>query len=374
VTIDWGGWLVLQSFFNDGGTNSADLPQRAAGQRSEIATGMQVRQSRLRAVLGLPGGGLLGDAKLKGLVEIDFMGGGVGGDNSLPLTRLRHAWVSATWKELGNLTLTVGQTWGIYSGPYFATSLGHLAVPRFAGAGFLFRRAPQVRLSGDVGGAVGFQWAAGLLAPMDKNTAGTAVASGAGVGERSGLPDVEARAALVYRPGKKNMVEVGLSGHFGQDRYLVTAANLNQTVASSGTALDLKLDLPYVTVLGAGFAGKNLDVFNTIAPGVRLGAGTPPASAEAIRTKGAWGQAQVNVFTGVQLLVGGGIETPNTDDLPVAGTVVRKNGQVSAGVVVNLTPKWRCALEQTHYVTTYNDAAQNRFVANQTELSTLYAF
>ena len=66
------------------------------------------------------------------------------------------------------------------------------------------------------------------------------------------------------------------------------------------------------------------------------------------------------------------IPTPN--DLALSATVVRKNGQVSAGVVVNLTPKWRCALEQTHYVTTYNDAAQNRFVANQTELSTLYAF
>jgi hypothetical protein len=340
---------------------------------------MQVRQSRVRAVLGLPGGGLLGDAKLKGLVEIDFMGGSVGGDASLPLLRLRHAWAAATWKDLGNLTLTVGQTWGVFTGPYFAASLGHLALPRFAGAGFLYRRAPQLRLAGDLGDEFGVKWDAALLAPMDKGTVPAAnVPSTAGVGERSGIPDVEARVAVVYRPEKKNMVEVGLSAHYGQDKYVVTGP-ANKTIPSQGFALDYKVDVPYVTLVGSAFTGKNIDVWATVGAGVNVGAGAPPASAAAIETKGGWAQLQVTPIPGWQLLLGGGMEKPTRGDLPVDATttnpsVVKENQQLSAGVIVNLAPKWRCALELTEYKTTYNTATPVKYTANQVELSTLYAF
>jgi hypothetical protein len=379
VTVDIGGWLVRNSFYNSGNTSApADLPARAAsGLPGEHAVGMQVRQSRVRAVLGLPGGGLLGDAKLKGLVEIDFMGGSVGGDASLPLLRLRHAWVAATWKDLGNLTLTLGQTWGVFTGPYFAASIGHLALPRFAGAGFLYRRSPQIRLSGDLGGEVAVKWDAALLAPMDKavtNAPNAApVPSGAGVGERSGLPDVEARVAVVYRPAKKNMFELGVSGHYGEDKY-VLAGNVNKTVASQGLAVDFKLDVAMVTLVGAAFSGDNIDVWATVGPGVKVGAGTPPASADAIATKGGWAQLQVTPVAGLQLLLGGGIETPKAADLAVGASVVKENQQLSGGVVVNLAPKWRCALEYTEYKTTYNEATPVKVSANQVELSTLYAF
>jgi hypothetical protein len=375
LTVDIGGWLVFNSFFNSGNTSApADLPARAtAGLPGEHAVGMQVRQSRLRAVLGLPGGGLLGDAKLKGLVELDFMGGSVGGDASLPLVRLRHAWAAATWKDLGNLTLTVGQTWGVFTGPNFATSLGHLALPRFAGAGFLYRRAPQLRLSGDLGGAVGVKWDAALLAPMDKATVGAAVPSGAGVGERSGLPDVEARVAVVYRPEKKNMFELGVSGHYGEDKYLVTG-NLNKTVPSQGFAVDFKLDVSMVTLVGGAFSGENIDVWATVTPGVRPGAGTPPATVDAIATKGGWAQLQVTPVAGWQLLLGGGMEKPTVGDLPVSATTVKENQQLSAGLVVNVAPKWKAALEFTEYKTTYNDTTPVKQTANQVELSTLYAF
>jgi len=376
VTVDIGGWMVFNSYFNWGGSNAVDLPQRAAALRDELAAGMQVRQSRVRANLGLPGGGLLGDAKLKGLVEVDFMGGSVNGDQSLTIVRFRHGWVSATWAELGNLTLTVGQTWGIYTGPYFAQSLGHLAVPRFAGAGFLFRRAPQVRLSGDLGGDLGVLWAVGALAPMDKATAPAPVTSAASVGERSGMPDLEGRAAWVWRPGRKNVAEVGVSFHLGQDKYLLNAGttNDNKVIHSSGLAVDAKLDVAGVTLLGAAFQGRDLDILNTAGAGVKTTttAGVVTA-AEAIETRGVWGQLQYQATPALQLLAGGGLERPTPGQLPAGATVVKRNGQVSGGVVVNLTPKWRCAAEVTHYVTTYN-AADSRYELTQAELSTLYAF
>jgi hypothetical protein len=210
------------------------------------------------------------------------------------------------------------------------------------------------------------------------------VASNAGVGERSGLPDAEGRVALVYREGKKQLVEVAVSGHYGQDRYALTTNTggtitifRNRTVDSSGVAVDAKIDLPMVTLLGAAFQGKNLDILNS-SPGVRsfttgTGAAQTLDNVDAIRTQGYWAQLQFTPVAGLQLLAGGGMETPKSKDLAPGASVMRKNGQWSAGAVVNLTSKWKASLEFTHYVTNYN-AAGARFMLDQAELSTLYAF
>jgi hypothetical protein len=377
LTIDLGGWAQWNAFETWGGANANDLIRTAGPQRSERTFGMSVRQSRFRANLGLPSDGLLGGAKLKGLVEMDFVGGYANGDESLPIARLRHYWVSATWKDLGNLSLLVGQTWGIFEGPYFAASLAHLAVPRFAGAGFLFRRAPQVRVSGDMGDELNLAFQAALMAPMDRNIAAAGTAN-LSVGERSGLPDVEARVAATYRPNRKNMLEVALSAHAGRETYALTgtAGAPNGSVDSWGGAVDFKLDIPMLTVLCAGFAGKNLDVLNTAGNGVTIGTGgTPvgPVSVTGVTTKGAWVQAQVTLVPGLQLLGGGGIEAPERKDLPATG-VVWRNGQLSGGAVFNLTSKWKASAEYTHYVTRYVEPTNNRYVANQLEIGTLYAF
>jgi len=68
------------------------------------------------------------------------------------------------------------------------------------------------------------------------------------------------------------------------------------------------------------------------------------------------------------------MEKPKVADLAVGAAVVKENQQLSGGVVVNLAPKWRCALEYTEYKTTYNDVTPVKSTASQVELSTLYAF
>ena len=103
LTIDTSGWLILNTYANSGALNANDLPRYAkAGPSDEEALGMGVRQSRLRLNIGIPTDELLLNAKLKALVELDFMGGNAVGsdDPSLPLVRLRHAWVSAAWPRL----------------------------------------------------------------------------------------------------------------------------------------------------------------------------------------------------------------------------------------------------------------------------------
>jgi hypothetical protein len=208
ITFEPGGWLVLNGWADFGALNASDLPRFALRARGEQATGAAVRQSRLRLGIGLPSdAGLLGGATFKAFLEGDFVGGYVSGDESAPLPRLRHAWVSATWKALGNLSVLAGQTTDVFHGTVAALSISHLATPRFAGAGYVYRRAPQVRVQGEVGKELALAYQLGLLSAADKTTQ---TASATGVGYRSFAPDVEGRAAVLYRGALPAKAELGL--------------------------------------------------------------------------------------------------------------------------------------------------------------------
>jgi hypothetical protein len=383
-TIDFGGWLVLNGYYDVGGLNAADLARFAIpAPADERALTAGVRQSRLRMNFAGPADGLFGGAKLKGLVEVDFMAGYSGSDPSMPIIRLRHAWLAATWKDLGNLTFTVGQNWGLFTGPWAPVSLGHLAVPRLGGAGYLYRRAPQIRLSGDMGGELAVIWAVAAMAPNDKTAVATSAPDGVTgvlVGERSAVPDVEGRIAIAYRGALK--AEVGVSGHWGQEKYWLATPADDFWVDSTGGAVDARIEVGPVTIIGGGFKGKNLDVWNSIAPGVILNAAAATATdLWAVDTKGLWAQLQITPVKGFQLVASAGTEQPDRGDLgnaTIAGagtttfSVPYKNTQGSAGVIVNLTSRWRAGFEFTRYWTWAVNGTDA--TANQMELSTLFAF
>lgn len=378
LTLETSGWLLLNSYGNDGAFEAADLPRFAVARplEGQSGVGAAVRQSRLRMNLGIPSDGILGGAKLRGFVEGDFMGGR-GGDVSTVIPRLRHAYVAASWAHLGNLTLTVGQTWGVAPGPYFASSLSHLAIPRFGGAGFLYRRAPQVRVSGDVmSGAGGLNYAIALLTPTDV------------AGERADRGNVEARVAGVYKRAGKTVADVGVWSHFGQEKYAV--AGVKRTLDARGYGVDAKVEVPYLQLLGGVFTGQNLDVLNSLA-GFEATGGTQTANLgtafvpgvqpvgtndlRSIETQGAWAQAIVTPMKGLQLLAGAGMEDPKDAHLTAstAGRISR-NRQLSGGSILNLTSKWRVSLEYTRYVTdVIKPAGKDVISSNQVELSTLLA-
>ncbi len=387
VTMELGGWLAWSVFATVGGLDSNELPRAAVPPSTEQTLGMTVRQSRLRAALGLPSDGLLAGVALAGLVEVDVMGGSASGDQSLPLVRLRHGWVSASFPELASFSVLVGQGWGVVGGPSVPVSLAHLAVPRFSGAGHLYRRAPQLRASAEVGGALSLQAQAALLAPIDRATSPAATAAApdrpppTSVGERSGLPDVEARLALRWQPAGARRLEAGLSGHVGRERWRLAGAagDVDATVDSYAGALDLRFDLPWLTVHGGAFYGKNLDVLSTLSAGVTLslnGAGSPIA-ATGVEAYGGWAQAVVRPLPYLSLLAGGGLEAANRSDLPAnpaPGTVARRNLQVSGGALIDLTSRWQAGVEYTTYLTRYVGAVDRDLTSGQLEVATRYAF
>ena len=373
VTFDFGAWIILNGWADVGALNAADLPRTALPGRSEQALGGSVRQSRLRATIGVPNdGGLVGGAVLKAFVETDFAGGYASADDAAPLLRLRHGYVQATWKDLGNLSVLAGQTADIFHGSVAAASLAHLATPRFAGAGYLYRRAPQLRIQGDLGKDVALAYQVGAISAADKATSTQPGAAATGVGYRSFAPDAEARVAFLYRAAGPLKAELGVGGRYGEEKWILGtgATAYSHVVKSQGVAADLKVEAGFVTVVGGAFAGENLDVANSLAPGV-LTAGTAPAftSVKSVPTKGAWGQLQVRPLKPLLLLAGAGVETPRKKYLSTAVTSVYRNVELSAGVLVDLTSRWRVGLEGTRYVSYTVDGKIAR--SDQLELSSL---
>lgn len=398
VTFDASGTLIMNGFANRGDLDARELPRWALdnGAADQRAFGMSARQSRLRAAIGIPTDGFLGGATLKGLVEADFAGDAKSSDNVIP--RLRHYYVSSTWKDLSNLSLLVGQTWGVAGGAYFTESLAHWVLPRFAGAGFAFRRSPQVRVSADVPapGPVAFSVMAAALTPGDSGSAFSGSA-----GNTSAFPNLEARVSGAYKENGKPLAEVGLWTHYGREKYEIAAVApvtyaQDAVAKSQAFGADVRVTLPYVTLVGHAFTGQNLDVLFSLAgvsaasgsttTGVLLDNTTDPAHPKYIgmKTKGAFAQAVVTPMKGVQVLAGFGMENPDDSTLKlpaattVADNVITRNTQYSAGTIVSLTSKWRVSFEATRYLTQVSrpGAPDNRDVlpATQFEMGSVVSF
>ncbi len=411
TTFEPGAWLVLGGFQNSGAFDGRELPRfvlpLADATVDQKQEGWLVRQSRLRFGVTVPTDNYLAGALLKGLIEVDFMGGtptagtaGTAGYTSTAsaatvdptIIRMRHVYFSASWKQMNNLTLTVGQTWGPAMTLNFAQSLAHLAVPRFGGAGFLYRRAPQVRLSGDVpAGPVTLALSGAVVSPGDLASA----ASGS-AGNESAVPNFEGRvAAKVGAQGVVKGAELGFGIHYGSERYLTSAASVKDVTASSQLyALDGKLDFGIVNLIGGIWQGQNLDVYNSIAGQAAATAGTDvpgrlgvlfdttnpnDPKAYEIKSQGAYLQLGVVPAKAITLVAGAGFENPDdkTLHLPAATTpgtgYILRNTQYSAAVIWAVTSKWKVSFEATRFLTQYQAtaAASDILTGNQFQVGSL---
>jgi hypothetical protein len=411
VTFDVSGWLILNGFFNRGDLDARETSRYARLNDPDLDQrqfGMAARQSRIRAAVGVPADGLLAGATLKGLLEADFGGTAASADTVMP--RMRHYFVSSTWKNMSNFSLLVGQTWGVASNTYFPESNAHYLVPRFGGAGFLYRRAPQVRASVDVpvSGPLALAVTAAALTPGDgtvgANLPATAnTATNQSVGNDAAFPNLEARVAAKYSQNGKPVVEAGLWTHYGREKYDSNVTGLTDvTAASSGFGLDVRLTFPYVQVLGQVFTGENLDVLASIAGTQVSGyAANPDAAffktgvvidntdpsnpkAKGMKTQGGFLQLVMSPVKRVQILLGAGMENPDDATLkldgagPVPDGYITRNTQYSAGTIIALSNRWKVSLEATRYLTTVSDAAgengRDVLPATQFEVGSLVSF
>ncbi|HET8542016.1 MAG TPA: hypothetical protein VFL83_19220 [Anaeromyxobacter sp.] len=396
VQLDPGAWLVMSGFNNAGAFDARELPRFVFPEAQNVdqkASGWAVRQSRLRFGLTVPTDAYLAGSSIKGLVEVDFMGGSpsaVGSNATVDpqIIRLRHVYFAANWKQASNLTLTVGQTWGVAFTTNFAQSLANLALPRFGGGGFLFRRAPQLRLAADVpAGPVTLAIAGGVLSPGD-----LASQASSSAGNESAVPNFEGRvAAKVGAMGPVKSFELGLGVHYGQERYQTAATSVADVTATSQLfALDGKIDFGIVNLIGGIWQGQNLDVYNSIAGLTNVSGSTSqgvlidtsvaadPKTFE-METQGVYLQLGVVPVKGLTLLLGGGFENPKDSTLKLptsttwAANTIFRNTQYNAAVIWSVSSRWRVSLEATRFITLQGLAsgASDTLTGNQFQVGSI---
>jgi len=361
LTVTPYGFVQLTADFNQGifDNGGGDVQYPGVVALNETATTtrsflMHARNSRFGVRLGLPTAPF--GAKLGAVFEVDFRGGFGGATNVSfyqPLMRLRLAYGTATFKvgDAYNVTLLAGQEYGLVT-PLFATSAAYTGDPIFWKAGNTWHRTPQIRLSGESTGQIGILWQAAVLSPLD-NASGSETLF-VGPGNRSRRPDLEGRIAANMKSGKTKVIEVGVGGHLGWERYSTSAAvSPTEDLRSEMVGVDAQINLPIVSFKGEAWRGSNIEDYFTVGGGV---AGNGTDGVRSLRTRGMWGQLVLQPVALVQVTAGAGVEEPEGDDLsPTAG--IHRNRQLMGGVIVNPSKNWKAAVEVTKTLTLHGTAA-----------------
>ena len=203
----------------------------------------------------------LGDAKVKGKIEVDFYNNGlVGQSESRQALRMRHAYLTLGWTDL---TLLAGQTSDIIS-PFWPIVNSDLVM---WGAGNLGDRRPQFRLTWDPSlgpGELVIGSEIGLSGADDNQDIDPAGSTGAGYrdGETSGLPTFQERVAYRFPlwKEKKQSLEFGLWAHHAWEE---TDAKFQGDDEFQSSAYGADLMVPIYEDLfwfkGEIWTGKNID-------------------------------------------------------------------------------------------------------------------
>jgi hypothetical protein len=385
------GFVLLNAFYDMDTFTTRDYPGQVSATDEGEAYLMSARQSRFGVRLAGKDSAVTG-ADLSGVIEFDFKAGHVAtsstctepdADPATPpvctitgantastgwyngLMRLRLASATATWKSGTNtFAILFGQDYGLVN-PLFAESLAWVADPLFWQAGNLWRRSPQIRLTwGGKFGDMGLQIQGAVLSPADA----TAPVD-FGAGNKSGVPDLEARAAFSAKFGDMNGT-IGVGYHTEQREYQVAGTDdVQDDITTDVLGVDVDLNLTkYLQVKGEYYTGSGADdTYFGIAPSVAGAAG----DRDTVDTDGFWVQALVKPSPVFTLTAGYG--EANADEDVVTGAAQRKeNTQLAFGAIVNAGKAWRFGVEFIQVETTYGNDAD--FDGSQIAVSSMLRF
>jgi hypothetical protein len=285
------GMLLVNAFINSRQNGGSDYPTAASlgvgGDRAEATA----RQS----ILGLEYHGpqtFLG-GKVHGSLFMDFYQG------AAPLqdwVRLRTGVIQLDWATRG---IKVGIDKPIFN-PREADSLAQVGVGPLTGAGNLWLWMPQLRLEQDVslGASSGVRAQVGAVQTHETNPYGPAVS---GVKIETVRPGAEGRMELWHKLDDVRRLEFAAGFHAS-----TTHAN-GYSIPSNLVSLDWFFN-PWrrLEFSGAFFTGQNVSNLGTGA--VNQGYYVMANSAEAIHSRGGWGQFTIHtarrldfhLFTGLQ--------------------------------------------------------------------------
>ena len=361
VTLTPYGFLLLNTFWSAGpmatpdSAYSARLPA-AGGEGGAFL--MAARASRIGFRLSNLDTGFLG-ATASGVLEGDFIGGYLPNAQptawQAPLFRLRLANVALDWKtHYGNWSVLLGQDYGLM-GPVFAYTLAYPPFPVFTQSGKIFRRTPQARLTySRQMGAFGLQLAGAALNPAVLAPDATPVVN-FGPGNKSRVPDLEARLGLTAEVAKDMNAAVNFAYLSGWRRYYYDPAtgpsHMDKRATIFGVSLVTNVT-KFFEFRGEWYQNKGAeDGENGGFPGV-VGAASP-ATLTLLKTTGWWFQSILKPIPEVWLAFGHGIAKADAGPQPAGARY--QNELNHAMVLLNASKNMKFSAEVAS-ATTYTSA------------------
>ena len=303
VSLEFTGRALMHVVRNDARTNNVDVPVFArpdSGTGPQGGLAMTIRQTTLGlgfAVSEVAGGTFRGD------LDADFYGGQQpsSGGRTFPLVRLRTARGTLEWAKG---FVMIGQEQPLITG-VDPLSLASVGVPGFTAAGNLWLWLPQVRGGVHSSGRVRLGVEAAVLAPTSGDPAGS-FDTQFDAAERTGTPYLQGLVRMAWgeaeRPGS---ITVGM--HTGK-----VADATDAERASEAMAATVRLPIgSRLEVRGEFFDGQALRGLGGGGVSQGLGVGGAP-----VRTRGGWGQ--LNLQATPRLLIGGGMGFDDPEDADIA--------------------------------------------------------
>jgi len=363
------GFLRTDAYYDDSRPNNVTLPAyiRSEDPTAPAAAGapsnssdftMQAKLTRIGLRFTGPELGGLGDPKLTGLLETDFYNATA--TDSREALRIRVAYTKLSWDHF---SFYAGQMWDVISPIYPIVNPDNVMWH----AGNLGDRRPQVRGEFVAGETTkfNFQAEAGNTGAID---AQDAEANGFKDGDQSGVPTLQARAAIISPVSnwKKN-VEFGVWAHRAKEETDV-AIGSERHFDSSAYGIDLQVPVytDLVWFKGELWAGRNLgDVRGGIVQDINTD-GKP------IRSQGGFGEIGVKACPHVEVSAGYSFDNPNNDDLtpgvanPGGNVAPRSRNAIAYAAVRVKYNAVSFGLDYLRWVTgylTFSDGTDNRLQA-----------
>jgi len=298
--------------------------------------------------------------KTQATLEFDFYGGGADAENkATPM--LRHAYLKMTGKKWA---LLAGQTWDVIS-PLVPKTVNYSVA---WGQGNIGYRRPQVRFSAWSG--IGERAKFTMDVAVTRNMGGdyttlahddtTWVTAGDGVdnGADAALPAVQGRIGIASDFSDEGMLAVGVSGHYGQEKFdrtdFATSELTEESIDSWSVNGDLTLRInKYLSLKGEFFMGEALGTFLGGALQNIDGVGEP------LPAMGGWGMVSLTPTEKLTLNAGYSFDDPDDAEFDISegGSETFRDlnslvfGNVMYGITGNVTGMLELSYLKTEYLT-----------------------
>ncbi|MEO5922587.1 MAG: hypothetical protein ABIR70_02055 [Bryobacteraceae bacterium] len=330
------GMLLFNAYLNGQASAGGAYPTLLPATGRAAGAGATFRQS----VIGMryDGPTVLGGAKVKGALFMDFFGGGTGLNQTM---RLRVASIDVAWK---NTTVGFAFDKPIVA-PREPDSLAQVGVSPLTAAGNLWLWQPQVRLEHRRSWKehAGVRAQVGLYQTAEERTGVAAIYSDSLAASR---PGYEGRVELWAQRGSRR-IEIAPGFHLSSTRVV------GRSLPSRIFTLDwLIRPAARVDLTGAFFSGENTSVIGGIRQGVSIfftsGAGL---RATPVHSIGGWAQLKLRATQRMTFHVFAGQQDDRNRDLLREG--VAKNQALGANVMYRWGSNMLVSFEASQVRTTY---------------------